>query len=160
MDSVTSAEIARLEKASVSTLVARFEDIFGQQCRSRNKRYLIRRIAWRLQADAEGGLSERALKRAAELALDSEVRVTPPRNYAPQRIVVADVSSPQFRDKRLPPAGSFLQREYKGQPIRVLVLEDGFEYEGRQFKSLTAIANAITGSHVNGYQFFRLWRKQ
>ncbi|MBU6172355.1 MAG: DUF2924 domain-containing protein [Planctomycetes bacterium] len=51
----------------------------SEKCRSRNKRYLIRRIAWRLQANAEGDLSERARARAAELALDSEVRVTPPR---------------------------------------------------------------------------------
>jgi hypothetical protein len=159
MDSLIAAEIARLEKATVSSLVAKFEEIFGQQCRSRNKRYLIRRIAWRLQANAEGGLSDRALKRAAELALDSEVRVTPPKNYEPPRIEVANVESPQVRDKRLPPSGSYLQRQYKGQPIRVLVLEDGFEYEGRRFNSLTAVANAITGSHVNGYQFFRLWRR-
>jgi hypothetical protein len=49
-----------------------------------------------------------------------------------------------------------LHRDYKGRPIRVLVLEDGFEYEGQLFNSLTAVANAITGSHVNGFQFFRL----
>jgi hypothetical protein len=49
-----------------------------------------------------------------------------------------------------------LHRDYKGRPIRVLVLEDGFEYEGQLFNSLTAVANTITGSHVNGFQFFRL----
>jgi hypothetical protein len=76
MDSVIAAEIAKLETMTVSKLVERFESLVGEKCRSRNKRYLVRRIAWRLQANAEGGLSERALKRAAELALDSEVRVT------------------------------------------------------------------------------------
>lgn len=80
MDSVTAAEIAKLDTMTVSKLVEKFELLVGEKCRSRNKRYLIRRIAWRLQANAEGGLSERALKRAAELALDSEVRVTPPRS--------------------------------------------------------------------------------
>ena len=67
MDSVTAAEIAKLETMTVSKLVERFESLVGEKCRSRNKRYLVRRIAWRLQANAEGGLSERALKRAAEL---------------------------------------------------------------------------------------------
>jgi len=62
---------------TIAKVVERFESLFGEKCRSRNKRYLIRRIAWRLQANAEGDLSERARARAAELALDSEVRVTP-----------------------------------------------------------------------------------
>jgi hypothetical protein len=61
MDSVTAAEIAKLETMTVSKLVEKFESLVGEKCRSRNKRYLIRRIAWRLQANAEGGLSERAL---------------------------------------------------------------------------------------------------
>ncbi len=43
--------------------------------------------------------------------------------------------------------------------IRVLVVADGFEYEGRRYRSLSAIAKAITGSHINGFLFFRLWRK-
>jgi hypothetical protein len=155
MDSVTAAEIARLETMTISKLVEKFESVFGEKCRSRNKRYLIRRIAWRLQANAGGGLSERALKRAAELALDSEVRVTSPREPKRSRIVETVESKP-VRDLRLPPNGTMLHREYKGRPIRVLVLEDGFEYEGQLFNSLTAVANAITGSHVNGFQFFRL----
>ncbi|MBU6172356.1 MAG: DUF2924 domain-containing protein [Planctomycetes bacterium] len=58
--------------------------------------------------------------------------------------------------QRLPPPGSMLHREYKGRQIRVLIVNNGFEYEGQLFKSLTAVANAITGSHVNGFQFFRL----
>lgn len=156
MNSVTAAEIAKLETMTVSKLVEKFESLVGDKCRSRNKRYLIRRIAWRLQADAEGGLSERAMKRAAELALDSEVRVTPPREHKRSRVVVEAVESKPVRDLRLPPAGSMLHRDYKGRPIRVLVHEDGFEYEGQLFKSLTAVANTITGSHVNGFQFFRL----
>ena len=79
MKTTVAAEVARLERMSVSRLAARFEEVFGEQCRSRHKRYLIRRIAWRLQANAEGGLSERARQRAEELASDAEIRVTPPR---------------------------------------------------------------------------------
>jgi hypothetical protein len=62
------------------------------------------------------------------------------------------------RDPRLPPPGNWIEREYKGRTIRVLVVADGFEYEGERYRSLSAIAKAVTGSHVNGYLFFRLWR--
>jgi hypothetical protein len=156
MDSVTAAEIAKLDTMTVSKLVERFESLVGEKCRSRNKRYLIRRIAWRLQANAEGDLSERVKARAAELALDSEVRVTAPRETIQPRLVTSDVQSRPALDQRLPPPGSMLHREYKGRQIRVLIVNNGFEYEGQLFKSLTAVANAITGSHVNGFQFFRL----
>ena len=130
--------------------------LFGEKCRSRNKRYLIRRIAWRLQANAEGDLSERAKARADELALDSEVRVTAPRETIQPRLVKTDVQSRPALDQRLPPPGSMLHRDYKGRQIHVLIVNSGFEYEGQLYKSLTAVANAITGSHVNGFQFFRL----
>jgi hypothetical protein len=159
MKAATASEIAKLETLTVSKLVERFESLFGEKCRSRNKRYLIRRIAWRLQANAEGGLSARALKRAAELALDSEVRVTPPRHNTQTNNVIADVQARAVSDQRLPPDGSMLHREYKGRLIQVLVLKSGFEYDGQIYKSLTAVANAITGSHVNGFHFFRLGNK-
>jgi hypothetical protein len=159
MNSAIVAEIAQLEVMTINKVIERFESLFGEKCRSRNRHYLIRRIAWRLQANAEGGLSERAMKRAAELALDSEVRVTPPRQKTQSNSVTAEVQSRPFSDQRLPPAGSMLHREYKGRQIRVLILKSGFEYDGQIYKSLTAVANAITGSHVNGFQFFRLGNK-
>jgi hypothetical protein len=155
-----AAEVARLEKMSVSQLAKRFEQVFGEQCRSRHKRYLIRRIAWRLQANAEGGLSERARQRAEELANDSEIRVTPPREKHADRddVAPATIRIQAARDPRLPPPGNWIERQYKGQIIRVLVTAEGFEYEGQRYRSLSAIAKAVTGSHINGYLFFRLWR--
>lgn len=68
-------EIAELQNKTVNQLVQRYEQVFNEECRSRNKQYLIRRIAWRLQANEEGGLSRAALKKAAELAEDAETRV-------------------------------------------------------------------------------------
>lgn len=160
MNKKLAAEVARLEKMSVNQLGQRFEEVFGEQCRSRHKRYLIRRIAWRLQANAEGGLTERARQRAAELANDAEIRVTPPR----EKRATNDSPGPATlkieagRDHRLPPPGNWIEREYKGRTIRVLVIDDGFEYEGQRFRSLSAIAKAVTGTHINGFLFFRLWR--
>jgi hypothetical protein len=47
-------------------------------------------------------------------------------------------------------------RQYKGRQVRVIVRADGFEYDGTRYKTLTAVAEQVTGSHVNGYRFFRL----
>ena len=77
MNAATASEIARLEIMTITKVVERFESLFGEKCRSRNKRYLIRRIAWRLQANAEGDLLELAMTPAAELALDSECNSSP-----------------------------------------------------------------------------------
>lgn len=159
MNSVTAEAIANLEKMTIGQLADKYEKVIGEECRSRHKRYLIRRIAWRLQANSEGGLSERALRRAEELAIDAEIRVTPPRRQT-ELETTPTIPMVAARDPRLPPPGSFIDREYKGRPLRILVLENGFEYEGRRYKTLTAVANTITGSHVNGFQFFRLWRKK
>ena len=158
MSKTVAAEVARLERMSVNRLTKRFEEVFGEQCRSRHKRYLIRRIAWRLQANAEGGLSERARQRAEELAVDAEIRVTPPRDKKPSDATPpATIQIGDSRDPRLPPPGNWIERSYKGQSIRVLVATDGFEYEGQRYRSLSAVAKAITGSHINGFEFFHLW---
>jgi hypothetical protein len=77
MNAATAYEIARLETMTITKVVERFESLFGENCRSLNKRYLIRRIAWRLQANAEDGLSERVMKGAAELLRDSTCNSSP-----------------------------------------------------------------------------------
>lgn len=164
-------EVAALEQMSVGQLQDRYVEVFGEPVRSRHRQYLIRRIAWRLQANAEGGLSERALRRAEELADDADVRLTPPRNAtenqkAPPGAGVAESDlSDSVRvhvttDSRLPPMGSQITRKYKGRTITVTVLADGFEYLGERYRSLTALAKVITGSHINGFRFFGMERKR
>ncbi len=59
-------------------------------------------------------------------------------------------------DGRLPPPGTVLTRPYKGGTIQVQVLAHGFEYDGKVYRSLSAVAKAVTGSHCNGFLFFRL----
>jgi hypothetical protein len=153
-------ELATLERMSVGELHERYEDVFREPARSRHRRYLIRRIAWRLQADADGGLTERALQRAAELANDADVRVTPPRHGVPTLAVHPAggtvVRVPVTTDRRLPAPGAAVTRKYRGRTISVIVLPDGFEYDGERYRSLSAVAKAITGSHINGFRFFRL----
>ena len=161
MSPKVTLEIAALQDKTVSQLVQRYEDVFKEECRSRNKQYLIRRIAWRLQANEEGGLSRAALKKAAELSEDAETRVTAPRKQSNDgvKLVVPEPTAFVDWDPRLPPPGNIVERQYKGKMIRVIVLKEGFEYEGRRYKSLTAIAKEVSGSHCNGFLFFRLGRR-
>jgi hypothetical protein len=161
MNAKLKAEIALLESLKMRQLADKYEALFGEPTRSRHKRYLIRRIAWRLQANAEGGLSLRARMRAKELANHADLRVTAPRyNPIDQRYALGTAKSNVDRDSRLPCPGSWIERNYKGQLIRVLVHEDDFEFNHRRFKSLSAVAKIITGSHVNGFVFFQLGRKK
>lgn len=151
-------ELATLERLTTTELTQRYAELHGQPVRTRHRQYLIRKIAWRLQAMAEGDLSERARQRAAELANDADVRVMPPRQRAlPPPAYQRVASVPRFNDPRLPAPGTAIERKYKGQALRVIVLPDGcFEYAGERYKTLTAVAKAITGSHLNGYRFFHL----
>ena len=59
-------------------------------------------------------------------------------------------------DQRLPLPGTVLVREYKGNSVQVRVLDRGFEFEGEVYRSLSAVAKKITGTHINGFNFFRL----
>ncbi len=74
-----AAEFTALDRMSTGELAERYADLHGQPCRTRHRAYLIRKIAWRLQTNAEGDLSERARRRAAQLADDAEVRVMAPK---------------------------------------------------------------------------------
>ena len=152
-------ELAALEKMTVGQLRERYAEVFGDATSAGNKDWLRKRIAWRIQALAEGDLSQRARERAAELANDADARVIAPRPKAPKEVIqvgpnqrVAALSQPQ----RLPPPGAILSREYKGRTIQVRILAGGFECEGEVYKSLSAVAKAITGQHCNGFHFFRL----
>lgn len=71
-------------------------------------------------------------------------------------VVSPVVHTPSSRDSRLPVVGTVLTREYKGKKIAVTVLDKGFEYKGEVYRSLTAVADTVTGSHLNGYRFFGL----
>ena len=152
-------ELAALEQMTVGQLQQRYAEVFGETVRSRHKQYLIRRIAWRLQANAEGGLTEWALRRAEELADVADVRVTPPRGGISANLATRapNANAPaRPSDPRLPPVGVAITRNYKGRTITVTVLADGFEYAGERYPSLTAVAKAITGSHLNGFRFFQI----
>jgi len=164
MSETIQRQLGALGKMTTGELVQRYAELHGQQCRTRHRAYLIRKIAWRIQANAEGDLSERARRRATELANDAEVRVMAPRSLvAPPQggepvTTTRSFTPTRSRDPRLPAAGSAIIRKFKGRTIRVVVLEEdeGFEFEGERYASLTAVAKKVSGNHINGFRFFHL----
>jgi hypothetical protein len=149
-------EVAALQRLPIAQLRQRLAELFGEATQASNRTWLVKRIAWRMQALAEGDLSERARKRAAELARDADLRLNPPQHKTTATTATPEpVRTPAPVDPRLPPPGTILARPYKGQLVQVQVLTDGFAYAGRVYPSLSAVAKAITGSHCNGYLFFR-----
>jgi len=112
-----------------------------------------------LQAQAEGDLSERARRRAAELIADADLRLSAPPADAgtarqePRAILRMPV------DDRLPRPGTILTRRYEGRTLQVEVLEHGFAFDGKSYRSLSAVAKTVTGSHCSGHFFFGLTHK-
>jgi hypothetical protein len=132
----------------------RYQELFGEESKSSNKQFLFRRLAWRLQANCEGDLSERARRRAAEIADDRDLRVRAPKEFVvrPDSATVDRTRPPH--DSRLPAPGTLLTRRVGDRQIVVKVLRDGFEYETRKYRSLSAIAREVTGTRWNGLLFF------
>jgi len=140
-------QIEALQHMTVGQLREKYHEVFGEESRSYHKQFLFRRIAWRLQANAEGGLSERARQRALEIANDADLRVTAPKGFdlgaTPGRSVTRKLAAV---DPRLPPPGQEVRRKWRGQSVVVKVRTNGFEYNGRIYKSLSAIAHEVTGT--------------
>jgi hypothetical protein len=150
-------EQAALERLPMPRLRSRYAEVFGEATRAHNRVWLIRRILWRLQALAEGDLSERARQRAAELANDADLRTVPPRDTSRSAVALRRTrTGGNEGERRLPPAGTVIVRAYKGRTLHVRVLSEGFEFEETVYASLSAVAKAITGSHTNGFLFFKL----
>ena len=152
MDAAVLRDIENLRRMSVGGLREKYREVFGEDSRSHHKGFLFRRVAWRLQAVAEGGLSERARRRALEIANDADLRIRAPKDFGPQgadaarRTVVGIIDG--RRDCRLPEPGTLVTREFKGQTFVVKVLADntsprdllGAAGEQEDFRSIFARA--------------------
>src|SRR5436190_3127238 len=141
-----------LRGQTVTQLKIEYRELFGDESRSNHKQFLVRRVAWRLQAIAEGDLSERARQRALALAKDADLRLTAPRFQSSR-----PTGPPRkYRDPRLPSPGTVLTRNFQRKTLTVHVLEEGFRYEDRVYRSLSAVARQISGTQWNGFSFFGL----
>ena len=160
MDRAVVAAVEELARLKVAELKIKYHEVFGETSKSSNRDFLFRRIAWRLQANAAGDLSARARRRAAEIADEADLRTRAPRGFLTGTVVGSPVtrvalSRPQ-KDWRLPAPGTLITRRLDDRQIVVKVLEDGFEYDSRCFRSLSAIAREVTGTRWNGLLFFGL----
>ena len=154
-----AAQIRALQQMTVPELKEKYRELFNQDTRSHHRQQLFRKLAWRIQELAEGGLSERARARALEIANVADLRIVPPPDFRREGSSESE-AIPSLRDTRLPAAGTILERDYKGNTVHVTVLEKGFEYEGQTFRSLSAVAREITGTNWNGMLFFGLTKKR
>ena len=145
-------DIVALDAMSVSELAAKYYEVFREESRSRNKAYLRKKIAWRIQELAEGGLSDRAKRRIEELAANAPIRQRPPRG-------TPTTSDQPPRDPRLPKPGTILRKAHGGSEHLVTVHTDDFEFRGKRYTSLSSIAKVITATNWNGLVFFGLAKR-
>ena len=141
MTDTTLGQLAALKTASILVLKQKWRELFESEPPPYNRRFLEHRLAYRIQELAYGGLSSEILERLDALADELEGNAPPRRRSA-----LAN----------MPIAGTRLIREFKGVEHCVTVGHDGFEYRGKPFKSLSAIARHITGTRWNGLVFFGL----
>ena len=141
MDQTVLARLATLKAMSVRDLKAEWEKLFGSAAPNNSRTFLEMRIAYRIQELTYGG-PDRETRRMLDLLADEVEGVARRKN--------------QIADPRNPVVGTRLIREWDGVEQTVIVLTDGFDLQGRKFKSLSAVARAITGTRWNGYRFFGL----
>lgn len=134
------------------------EEVFGNDLPSFNTDQLRRRIAYRIQENNEGGLPASARDHALALARNATLRIgTRTTRLHPDAFPHATVTRlVSDHDPRLPMPGSVIVKEHRGRTLIVRVLNDGFEFDGRHFTSLSAVAKDITGTKWNGLAFFGL----
>jgi len=145
-------EIMALKNVPTEELQKRYKELYGEDATGTHKTYLWRKIAYRLQEKEHGGLSAKAKSKLKAFIEEFD----PINNKAlrPDKPIVNQQAS--IKDKRLPIPGTVITKEYKGTSYQVKVMEKGFEYNAKIYKTLSAIAKEITGAHWNGYLFFNL----
>jgi Protein of unknown function (DUF2924) len=143
MSDTVLRQLAELPTLSVGELRERWRSLYGTEPPASYKsKYLVRRLAYRVQELAYGGLSEGARATLRQIA-DEDARVS-------------RKPSSRKREMNLPVAGTRLIRTWNGERYEVLVARDGFDFRGRRYRSLSAVAKAITGAHRSGPAFFGL----
>ena len=157
----TLPDISDLPGLNAKQLQGVHQELFGAEHPIANCQHLRRKIAWHLQAAKEGGLPESARQYAIAVARGTDLRLRISENASNRKDAIplertVTTALVQTQDARLPMPGSLIVKKYKTQTIVVKVLNDGFEYDGRRFSSLSAIAGEITGTRWNGFAFFGL----
>lgn len=135
------ARLAALKTTSTPDLKAQWRELFDSPPPPFNRRYLESRLAYRIQELAYGGLKPETVKRLEALG---------------EQLDGGNITKRRIRADLMPIVGTRLIREWQGVEHIVTVTADGFDWQGRPYKSLSAIARAITGTRWNGWVFFGL----
>jgi Protein of unknown function (DUF2924) len=135
------ARLTALREAATPALKQQWRQLFGREPPPFSRPYLQSRLAYRIQELAYGGLKPETAARLEALG---------------DQLDGGDVALRRRRADDRPIAGTRLVREYRGVEHVVTVLSNGFEWEGRPYRSLSAMARAITGTRWNGWVFFGL----
>ena len=133
--------LAALQTATAAELKEQWRSLFGKEPPAFNRPYLVSRIAYRIQELAYGGLKPETRARLEALG---------------QQLDGGNIVLRRIRADSRPLPGTRLLREHDGVQHVVTVRADDFEYEGRPYRSLSAIARHITGTRWNGWAFFGL----
>jgi hypothetical protein len=133
--------LAALKAMKTPELKEQWRDLFGTEPPPYNRRFFESRLAYRIQELAYGGLKPETVKRLEALG---------------EQLDGGSIAKRRMRQERRPIAGTRLIRDWQGVEHTVTVLADGFEWQGRPYRSLSAIARAITGTRWNGWVFFGL----
>jgi len=138
-------QITDLDRLDVAALRKRWRALYGTEPPATyRRRHLARRLAYRIQELAFGGMPDETKARLRLVADENPIGGGPKRRDR------------RVRRRNVPVAGTRLIREWHGRRYEVMVLRDGFEFEGLRYRSLTAVARAITGAHHSGPRFFGL----
>src|SRR5215207_6587904 len=141
MTDTVLARVAALKATPTPDLKSQWRDLCGKEPPPYNRRFLESRLAYRIQELACGGLKPEAVKRLVALG---------------EQLDGGNITVRRTRVDNRPIAGTRLIREWQGVEHCVTVLQGGYEYQGRPYKSLSAVARAITGTRWNGWVFFGL----
>lgn len=135
------ARLEALKGASARELKRQWHELFDSPAPPFNRRYLESRLAYRIQELAYGGLKPETVRRLERLG---------------DELDGGDRKKSRIRADLMPIAGTRLIREWQGTEQVVTVTSSGFEWQGRPYKSISALARAITGTQWNGWVFFGL----
>jgi len=154
MSESIATRVQSLQRMTVAELRVEWEVVFGEETRQRHRVYLWKRLARKLQEDQLPKLTPEEEAKVEEYR--AMIRQMPPEQWFPGKQRGMAKATKVAKGQRVPPPGSVITRDYKGHHIAVTVLDDGFDYDGQVFRSLSAIARDITGTSWNGYTFFHL----
>ena len=165
MEASITERLKALQEMNLGELRGEFEKVFGKPSLSRDRKVLVKRIAEKIQAEAAGSKPETAKDAVPKptLTVKFERKGKAKAAGKAKKAGKEKRTKPRLtdqRDPRLPKVGTTITKEWHGKKLLVRVLENGFEYDGKPFRSLSGLAKHITGQVVNGFLFWGLLKRE